>query len=739
MKGLFRHRKRIIALFSVILLFVGAYFFGVKVAAPMRALRQQQADTDLEATTEEPETDAVETEDMGQSEAKAEADDLIRPETDALPKEEDAPEIQSEEDTEDIGNTEDIGLEEEEGEEPTPPEPVKGEALASGAASRGDGAEVSFFLADVQYLDLDETIAMIKDYGVTTLTVPLVWSFLEPERGKYTMEAYADNLDKLADEGFHFIFIIDGAARKLTDDGKVVARSIPDWVYSEGGAVKMMDFLGSTSGENGPLSYSSEINKRLYLDFAGKTIEAFGARYSEHILGFAPAVMPEFEIKYPQENFAWTDYSEEALESFRQYEKDCYGSIDKLNEALGTSYLHFSELVFPVPTINNSISTAEFYDLPIYVEYQRFRESKLMDYVIPVFDLIREKGYRSFAYFGQVLHPHDGIYAAGIAVKLSDHVDVAVIDYNFYDGYGVVLDSVIPAMMTNYMKNAGYDEVWTGIYLERIDVLENEEFLQETIDYTAASGCSDGIELGGLQEVKDEDRTEVDLVFGLEKRKEPASIAIYTSEWNYYHSHGEKPAFINYFNDSLTQMYKIIQFELCLDVDILCDEAILDGSVKDYDLLIVPGQFFVSEAVKAGIEEYLDEGGKVLQDYRFGEWNEFAQNTGSWSDEYFGIGAREALRRDEELTVLDPAFEELGTVHLNTTYDIIPNAYAIAGTSDDTQYLFQSEDGRFYGIHTDNTICLCYQPQVQYKYTASEERRAEYVQVISIAIETLMQ
>ena len=50
------------------------------------------------------------------------------------------------------------------------------------------------------------------------------------------------------------------------------------------------------------------------------------------------------------------------------------------------------------------------------------------------------------------------------------------------------MDSVIPAMMTNYLKNAGYPSVWTGLYLERMDYLENIAFLQETVDYAAASG-----------------------------------------------------------------------------------------------------------------------------------------------------------------------------------------------------------------------------------------------------------
>lgn len=680
-------RRAIIATACVLLLFVGAYFFGRLVSAPLRENRSSIVQ-------------AGESSESSYSDAAS-------------------PEVLSEA-------------------EPFSPEAPRAANMASlvpGAAEKAPDVPVSFFLADIPYLDMDATIGMLHRYNVTALTVPLVWSMLEPERGNYTISAYEERLDRFAREGFQFIFMIDGAARKIVRDGEVVGRSVPDWVYAEAGAIPAMDFTGATSGANGPLSYAYDINRDLFLDFARQTLDTFGQRYSGNVLGFAPAIMPELEIKYPQENFAWNDYSEAALEGFRQYEKARYGSIENLNATLGTQFLNFGEILFPVINYNNSIAAGELNDAPIFVEYQRYREQQLLDYVTPVFDLIHEKGYKTFAYFGQVLHPHDGIYASGIAVKLSHCVDIAVIDYNFYDGYGPVMDSAIPAMMTNYLKNAGYPRVWTGIYLERMDYLPNVGFIQETIDYAAASGCCDGLEIGSIPfDTSDDSRV---LNFGGQKREGHSRIAIYASEWNFYHSHGESPILINYFNDCITQMYKIIQFELGMDVDILCDERVLTGALDDYELLVIPGQFFVSSEVKAAIEGYLERGGRVLQDYRFGEWNEYSQNTGSWSDAYFDIGAREALRYEGALETIDPLFSNL-TITLSAPYSGIHNACSIAGNSDEARYLFRNGEGKLFGIRTDQTICLCYQPQIQYKYAQNEDERKTCVQVIQRAVEALL-
>lgn len=679
-------KKRIVIIFGVVLLFVGAYFFGSRVMAPMRAasLQQQQS--------------------MANGDEAAEAETAI----------------------------------------PAAPVAAVAASLASGSARNGESVPTSFFLTDVQYLNLDDTIERMHACKIDTLTVPLVWSMLEPEKGQITTDAYWDRLDALAEEGFSFVFVLDASSRSIYDEQAVqVGYSIPDWVYRESDSTAMLDFTGGTGSARGAFSFSYPDNQRLYLDFCDRTIEAFGGRYKDSVLGFAPGIMPELEVKYPQENLAWTDYNEAAQDHFRGFVKEKYGTVQAMNEKLGTGCLSFGEVVLPVVNYNNSIASGQLDEHPLFADYQEFRESELLQYLIPVYDLIHEKGYKTFSYFGQVLHPHDGICATGIATKLQRYVDVAVIDYKFHDGYGPVLDGVIPAMMVNYVKSAGYDSVWAGFNAEQLinAGIEDYGFLQEALDYVAADGRADGVEISGLQhsiKASGDGSAGIDLACGSVRRTTPAKIAIYASEWNFYRSHGESQAFIHYFSDCVAQMYKIMRFEMDMDVDILCDEAVLGRGLGQYDLLVIPGQFYVADAVREAIEAYMKGGGRVLQDFRFGEWNEYGQNTGSWSDGYFDIAAREALHQEETVEVVDPDFQGIGSVAFTAPYALIPNVYAIAGSSEDSRYLFRDEAGKYYGTRTDHTICLCWQPQVQYKYAETEEERQACVQVIKTAVEALL-
>ena len=270
MKRIAQNRKRITAVLMVLLLFVGAYFFGNKVVAPRRAATQAAGEAGAEAQAGEAEVDAP-------------------------------------------GAAEEV----------TAPVVVSSPSLVSGSAESGEDVPVSFFLADVQYLDLDSTIELMRECDVTVLTVPLAWSILEPEKGSFQVDSYWEKLDILAEQGFDFIFLLDASSRCILNEQEVVVcTSIPEWVYQEPGAMTMLDFIGSTGSARGSLSYSYPANQALYLDFCRRTIEAFDERYGESILGFAPGVMPEFEIKYPQENFAWVDFNEDAQNHFRAFLKE---------------------------------------------------------------------------------------------------------------------------------------------------------------------------------------------------------------------------------------------------------------------------------------------------------------------------------------------------------------------------------------------------------------------------------
>ena len=619
--------------------------------------------------------------------------------------------------------------------------------LAYGSAEHGTRCPVSFFITDLQVQDISssEIIEIMNSCKVSTLTIPLVWSFLEKEKGVFDPVEYDEMLEPYVKAGFHFIFLLDGAGRQITGkDGNVIANSLPKWLFEGENATKQRDFLEREDVSYG-LSYSHLENLNYYLRFCEQAMDYFGSKYQEQVVGFAPGIMNEFEIKYPQTLYAWTDYSEDALSAFQEWLRTTYVTIDELNEALGTSFPGFSSITFPVINYNNTMTSGVLSDGPLFMDFQRFREQKILDYVVPVLKEIHRKGYRSIGYFGQTLSNHDAMYVSAIACKLAEYIDLAVIDYNFYDGYGEVYDSIIPAMMVNYMKNAGYREVWAGFYFERIPYLDHMDFLQQTIDYIAADGLAKGFEIGGIIDGFKEKGEEArpSLVYGIKDRSEQPRIAIYAGKWDFYKSHGEQVRYFNYFSDALAQMYKMVRFELNHPVDILCDETILREDLGKYDLFILPSQFYVETAVRKKIEQYLSRGGRAIMDLRFGEWNEKGLNTASWSDSFFGIESKQSYSVDEMMlnAEKESPLSAMKTYTLRSYYPAIPDLYALVPrtTGQEAKSLFTDEAGQPIGVYTPNTVVWGFQPQFQYKYSMSEEERKQAIQIVDLSIQYLLQ
>ena len=321
-------------------------------------------------------------------------------------------------------------------------------------------------------------------------------------------------------------------------------------------------------------------------------------------------------------------------------------------------------------------------------------------------------------------------------------MDIAVIDFNFYNGYDLQFDSIIPAMMVNYLNTAGYNEIWAGLYMERINEIgKHIDFIKETIDYISSDGIADGIEIGGLlEELRKEGKKNVSrLSYTLTERQQEPKIAICTGEWIFYKSHGENISCYNYFIDSIAQMYKIVRFELGYPVDILCDDAVLNGKLSQYDLLILPAQIYVEPEVRACVEDYIAGGGKAIQDFRYGEFDAMGSIVDSWSDAYFNIGGRGAKCEEINLTAVDPnTVPGANVIQIKKYYPKIANAYSIASSDGSCNYLYQDETGKYYGLYTDSTVVLCFQPQIMYKYAESDEERAGCVAIMKNVIELML-
>lgn len=99
--------------------------------------------------------------------------------------------------------------------------------------------------------------------------------------------------------------------------------------------------------------------------------------------------------------------------------------------------------------------------------------------------------------------PNDAIYATSVAEQLADCLDVAVIDYNFYDGYSLSADARVLPMLANQHGLGGYQQIMVGAYAEQWERLKNPLELRLLIKRTLSTALAQpkviGYEVGGLQ------------------------------------------------------------------------------------------------------------------------------------------------------------------------------------------------------------------------------------------------
>lgn len=203
-------------------------------------------------------------------------------------------------------------------------------------------------------------------------------------------------------------------------------------------------------------------------------------------------------------------------------------------------------------------------------------------------------------------------------------------------------------------------------------------------------------------------------------------MAIYTSEWNYYKTHGEAEEYLDYLSNSTVELFHILEFELGIPVEVICDYNIYNGELDSYELVFLPCQIFVPKESRLAIIEYAQNGGKLIQDYRFAEFDEYGRMTDEESREIFGLMAQSSIGDKVKLNSLGGSKNDFS---LKSAYKNIPVCYTFAVTQNNRN-LFSTKDYGDIGAITDRTVTWGFQPQLQ--YMESGDKR--YVQFINESI-----
>lgn len=493
--------------------------------------------------------------------------------------------------------------------------------LTGGVAWAGpcqDGPIVSGFESDVFYHEPRTLVRGFEGSGINTVATTIAWSVVEAQPGQIDASPYYPALDALVARGYCLILLLDTAGRALHSDiaRKYVAdlatipeSSRPGWLVEQVTGLHAVDFYGGVSRS---LEFENLEARKLAERFYRGVIPALVARYADHIVGFATCVTSECEIKYSQNGFRWESYSPLAQAAFRAYQ-----------QSLGLVPQDMPVMDFP-----NQLAGGRPREVGAYPVLQAFREDSLREHVCALSAVIGELGQRRIAYFGQPFAFPDGIYATGVIEKVVDCFDLAVIDYNFYNGYALELRPDIPAFITDYALALGYPRVMVGVYAERFrdpvsGVMDPRAYqvLSDALKQVSPSSHILGAEVGNLTGKEFAQLSGIGkLVANITQDPPPSArtqrVAVYASITNSYLWQGEWSNGRQIIQDNLLATYRTLKAQPGLDVRIVADRHLVDDmdALAGVDVLVLPHLTTMPEGARQAIRNYLDTGGRVLAD-----------------------------------------------------------------------------------------------------------------------------
>ncbi len=503
---------------------------------------------------------------------------------------------------------------------------------------------ISGFVADTFYQDPAALVSSFRKSPFNTISTTVAWSVAEQHQGKIDLSMYYPQFDALTKGGYCLIVLLDTSGRLIasTADKTVVKMPVPipdnskpDWVASAAPDSSATDFDGGVSRT---LDYNDPKALGLVRDFYHTVLSQLKRRYGDKLVAAAPCVMAECEIKYAQVGFKWESFGPQSKKAFNKY--------------LASKGLPANAM--PVINYANDLSKGNPRPQPMYPYMQAFREAALKDYICTLTSEIRRSRITSMGYFGQVFAFTDGIYATGEIEQTTGCFDIAAIDYNFYNGYGVEIKPGIVPFLTDYAISLGYSKVVVGTYMERLRDIKTNNIDQQGYDLLRSSiqGIRPdphilGVEIGNLMLNEfpkiNYIKTEVK---GLQQASAsaPHRVAVYASVANSYLWQGEWSNGRQIIQDDLIETYMYLRTMPGVKVDIVSDESIRKNGLRGYQLIVLPHLTAMPEVSRSAIKSYLARGGKVMADMRVDEYKtDGSLQTDPSLRSALGIGATQAV------------------------------------------------------------------------------------------------
>lgn len=472
----------------------------------------------------------------------------------------------------------------------------------------------------------------LRAVGINYVTMAVPWTDAEVSDGVFRFDKFDAQIDKLVRDGFGVILMLDfGGRAYFEDSGALTERTVvPAWYVASHLQTLSRDFSGNLTPQ---IQLTNPTARRYTSRFVENATRHFKQRHGNAILAFAIGLQEEFEIKLGQTGYAWRDYSPESLAAFRK----------QFNAEM------------PVINYNNEIGQAHPKIEPLLTSHRKFREAQVIDATCHYAGLIRAHNAKVIAYFGETFTSHDGIYATGAVEDLAKCLDYAVIDFNFYDGWGLTPSPYTLPMLASYLANSGYKQILVGAYGEQWVRRGKTTALLPTIRQTIESSLAIpevvGYELGGFQVPRSANLSsavDFDLMRQIKiappkaasDKSKSTRIGLFSSKSNFYFWHGERSHGRNIHQDALVEAYTTLSQTPDIAVSVFGEKLLREGAqtlLRQFDAVMVPHQAALPPEVKAQLKAYWEAGGVLIQDLRLGEFSDDGRPTDDWLHAVFGI------------------------------------------------------------------------------------------------------
>lgn len=466
--------------------------------------------------------------------------------------------------------------------------------------------------------------------GFNHVTLYVPWAEVEPHEGSFQYEKFDRWITPLAEKGIRFILVLDFGGRPYFDDqGHRTGHSvIPAWFISKNTGAMMRNFSGEVTKQ---INFTNQAARLLTSRFVDRSVKHFSGTHGSAVAGFAIGLQEEHEIKYGQEGYQWRDYG---------------------NAFSGVFEEKFGAAV-PIINYNNEIAQAHPRREPLLFEFLKLRDADLVRAVCHYAGIVRSHQQVMVSYFGEIFTSHDAIYGGGVVENLGSCVDIAVVDFNFYDGYRLKPDSDILPLMANYLAHNGFKKIMIGAYGERWTNSGKGRSLLPHVKQSIQKGLQGkqviGYEIGGFYEIGQLDQVQpvnfdelarLDIQRPLQQTERPkARIGLLASRANFDFWHGERSNDRNIHQDALVGAYALLSGMQNVDVVVFGERALAQDAelVDSLDAVFVPHQVVLADGTKKRLSDFWSSGGVLIQDMRLGEFAADGSETNDWMHGVFGI------------------------------------------------------------------------------------------------------